>query len=94
MEDRGTAEQDLPAGLLALAERHREKLHIHFTPNIGPQRKLLPMLKRLQDNNIENAVIVTADDAVIVTQMTTCSTRSGGSPQCCAHTSTQKAWLC
>ena len=65
MEDRGTAAQDLPAGLLALAERHREKLHIHFTPNIGPQRKLLPMLKRLQENNIENAVIVTADDDVL-----------------------------
>ena len=59
----GTAEQDLPSSLLSLVARHREALRVHYTPNIGPQRKLIPMLRLIQDEGTsESVAIVTADD--------------------------------
>lgn len=53
---------NLPLDIEKLVEENREKLCIHFTKNIGPYRKLIPILWKFWGKDI---VVVTADDDTI-----------------------------
>ena len=58
--DKGIAESDIPDDLKML--RDSGMIEIIYTKNIGPYRKLIPLLKEKQN---EDCVIITADDDVV-----------------------------
>lgn len=59
--DRGVRRADLPDRVLDRAGRGNGALAVHETPNIGPHRKLLPLLERVHGEE-DPPLIVTADD--------------------------------
>ena len=59
--DKGIAKADIPAPVTALARAGRVK--IRYTPNTGPHRKLLPILR--ENFGRKGIVIITADDDTI-----------------------------
>ena len=63
--DRGVEERDLPHPVRQLADQGR--IEIRFTPNIGPHRKLVPMLREVSEVQ-DPPLIVTADDDVLYPQ--------------------------
>jgi len=58
--DKGVPE--LPADLIAFAKKAGRRLQIHYCPNTGPYRKLVPYLYR---NWGQSKLVVTADDDTI-----------------------------
>jgi len=57
--DQGVKPENLPHSLLSLC--HNFPVSLVYTKNIGPHRKLLPLLKRTKEQNLD-AVIVSGDD--------------------------------
>lgn len=61
--DEGVTDIDITThleSLVGLSQKHNTKIVIEYTENIGPHRKLLPLLRRVI--NDDDCVIVTVDD--------------------------------
>jgi hypothetical protein len=58
--DQGVLRENLPPSLIAIVRAYPSLVSIVYTENIGPHRKLLPILKRYWED--PNAVIITFDD--------------------------------
>ena len=59
--DQGIEEQDLPSSLIRFADKSPIDVEFRSTANIGPHRKLLPLLRQLR-HETKPPLIVTADD--------------------------------
>jgi len=62
--DEGIKTSDLPEGLISLIEKNSNKIKLINTKNIGPHRKIIPILE-LFSNKINSPFIITADDDTI-----------------------------